>query len=102
MTNKEKFLNLLGLATKAGKLVSGDETTLHSVRKQQVSLVIVATDASEATIKKFKDKCDYYETAIMVTCTKAELSYAIGKSRAIIGVCDNGFSRKMRELMKEE
>ena len=102
MTNKDKFLNLLGLAMKAGKLVSGDETTLNAIRKQQVRLVIIATDASDATIKKFKDKCDYYETPIMVTCTKAELSYAIGKSRAIIGVNDNGFSRKMRELMTEE
>ncbi|MBO0419670.1 L7Ae/L30e/S12e/Gadd45 family ribosomal protein [Vagococcus fluvialis] len=102
MTNKDKFLNLLGLATKAGKLISGDETTLKGVRSGKPKLVIVATDASEATIKKFRDKCDYYETPILVTCTKAELSYAIGKSRAIIGVCDNGFSRKMRELMKEE
>ncbi|MEG2254660.1 MAG: YlxQ-related RNA-binding protein [Vagococcus sp.] len=102
MTNKEKFLNLLGLATRAGKLISGDETTLTSVRKEKVSLVIVATDASEGTIKKFTDKCHYYETPMMIICTKAELSHAIGKSRAIIGVCDNGFSRKMRELMKEE
>lgn len=102
MTNKDKFLNLLGLATKAGKLVSGDETTVNAVRKNSVSLVIVATDASEATIKKMKDKCNYYETPILVSCTKAELSHAIGKSRAIIGVSDNGFSRKMRELMKEE
>ncbi len=102
MTNKDKFLNLLGLATKAGKLVSGDETTLKAIKAQKVNLVIVATDASEATIKKFNDKCSYYETSILVTCTKAELSHAIGKSRAIIGVSDNGFSRKMRELMKEE
>ena len=102
MTNKDKFLNLLGLATKAGKLISGDETTLKTVKKQQVRLVIVASDASEGTIKKFSDKCAYYETPMMVACTKAELSYAIGKSRAILGVVDNGFARKMRELMKEE
>ncbi|MEG0256037.1 MAG: YlxQ-related RNA-binding protein [Vagococcus sp.] len=102
MTNQDKFLNLLGLATKAGKLVSGDDTTVNAVRKQNVSLVIVATDASEATIKKMRDKCSYYNTAIIVAFTKAELSHAIGKSRAIIGVCDRGFSRKMRELMTEE
>lgn len=102
MTNKEKFLNLLGLATRANKLISGDETTLNSIRKEKVRLVIVASDASEGTIKKFRDKCDYYDTPILVTCTKAELSHAIGKSRAIIGVVDQGFSRKMRELMTEE
>lgn len=102
MTNQDKFLNLLGLATKAGKLVSGDETTVNAVRKQSVNLVIVAIDASEATIKKMRDKCSYYKIPILVTCTKAELSHAIGKSRAIIGVSDSGFSRKMRELMKEE
>ena len=102
MTNKDKCLNLMGIATKAGKLISGDETTINGIRSGKTRLVFVATDASEATIKKFKDKCDYYETPILVAFTKAELSHAIGKSRAIIGVCDNGFSRKMRELMTEE
>ncbi|MGX7023393.1 YlxQ-related RNA-binding protein [Vagococcus hydrophili] len=102
MTNKDKFLNLLGLATKAGKLVSGDDTTVKAVRKNNVRLVIVATDASEGTIKKMTDKCQYYQTPIIVACTKAEISHAIGKSRTIIGVCDNGFSKKMRELLKDE
>jgi len=92
----------LGLATRANKLVTGDETTLNSLRKQNVDLVIVAKDSSEATIKKFRDKCAYYNTPVLVIFSKAEISHAIGKSRSIIGVCDKGFSRKMRELMKEE
>lgn len=99
--NKQKFLNLLGLAMRAGKLVSGEETTLNSIRKNQVKLAIVATDVSENTEKKMRDKCVTYHTPILMVVTKDELSHAIGKNRAIVGVCDHGFSRKMSDLMKE-
>lgn len=101
MENKQRFLNLLGLAMKAGKLVTGEETTLQSVRKNTVNLVILASDASENTEKKMRDKCHSYHTKLISPCTSAELSSAIGKNRMIVGVCDTGFSRKMCELMTE-
>lgn len=101
MENKQRFLNLLGLAMKAGKLVTGEETTLQSVRKNTVNLVILASDASENTEKKMRDKCHSYHTTLISPCTSAELSSAIGKNRMIIGVRDTGFSRKMCELMTE-
>lgn len=101
MNNEQRFLNLLGIAMRAGKLISGEETTLNSVRSNKVNLVIVASDVSQNTEKKMRDKCGSYETPIIVAFNKMELSHAIGKSRAIIGVCDAGFSRKLSDLMKE-
>ncbi len=53
MENKnQKFLNLLGLAMRAGKLVTGEELTLKDIRANKAKFVFVAQDASENTRKK--------------------------------------------------
>lgn len=99
ITNDQKILNLLGMAQRAGKLVTGEDLSLKEIRNEQAKLVIVATDASENTIKRISDKCQYYEIPVAVRFTKAEISHAIGKERTISTIMDNGFAKKFRELL---
>lgn len=98
MLNRQKQLNLLGLSTKAGKLVSGEETVLADVKKQQVKLVIVATDCSDSTKKKMKDKCSFYKVPCIEQFTTAEISYSIGKKRSIVAFADSGFANSFQKL----
>ncbi|GJM71412.1 hypothetical protein HMSSN036_36280 [Paenibacillus macerans] len=44
-----KALSGLGLAMRAGKLVTGDEVVLKAIRSAEAKLVIVAGDASANT-----------------------------------------------------
>lgn len=97
--NTQKALNLLGIATRAGKIVSGDGLTLTEIRNQNAKLVFVASDASPNTLKKFQDKCTYYKVPCISQFSQIELSQAIGRSRMIIGVCDTGFAKKLQELL---
>jgi Ribosomal protein HS6-type (S12/L30/L7a) len=53
MNNKQKALNLLGLAIRARQLESGSPTVLDAIRKQRAQLVIIAEDASPNTKKQF-------------------------------------------------
>ncbi|WP_188204757.1 YlxQ-related RNA-binding protein [Desemzia incerta] len=99
MTNEQKALNLLGLATRAGKLISGEDLTLKQVRSHQAKVVLIAKDASENTQKKISDKCQYYNIPYTVQYSKAELSQAIGKGRTILCLTDSGFAKKIRELL---
>ena len=62
--NKTKALNMLGLAMRAGKLITGEEMTLKEIRQQRAALVLVASDAGKNTQKKIKDKSSYYEIKI--------------------------------------
>ena len=55
MKNNNKVLSLLGLATKAGKIASGEFSTEKSVKSGKGFLVLVAADASENTKKKFRN-----------------------------------------------
>ena len=63
MKNNNKVLSLLGLATKAGKVASGEFSTEKSVKSGRGFLVLVADDASQNTKKKFQNMCDFYEVA---------------------------------------
>ncbi|RSL33207.1 YlxQ family RNA-binding protein [Salibacterium salarium] len=98
----DAFYSFLGLAVRAGKVKTGDETVLHEIRKRSLSLVIVAGDASPNTKKKFKDKSSYYQVPLYITGNRASLGGAIGKdSRVVIGISDNGFAKKLISMLDE-
>lgn len=98
--NKEKIVNLLGLAQRAGKLITGEEMTVKDIQRNKTKLVFIASDASENTQKKIKDKCSYYKISWNDELLHAEISHAIGRTRMIVGVNDQGFAKKFQELMK--
>ncbi|MDR0921104.1 MAG: YlxQ-related RNA-binding protein [Lactobacillales bacterium] len=101
MTNSERVLNLLGLAQRAGKLITGEELTIDDIRREKTKVVFVASDASGNTRKKIKDKSSYYAVPYFERFNQAELSHAIGKIRMVVGVNDAGFAKKLIELLSE-
>jgi len=50
--NGKQAMSLLGLAFKAGKIVSGEEPVLKEIRAGQAKLVLLSKDASSNTSKK--------------------------------------------------
>ena len=95
MENK-KIYSFLGLATKAGKIVSGDDSTLLELKRGKVNLVLVAEDASNNTKKLFNDKCSYRNIPCVSFSTKLELGISIGKApRAVVGIKDKQFADKI-------
>ena len=73
MKNNNKVLSLLGLATKAGKVASGEFSTEKSVKSGRGFLVLVADDASQNTKKKFQNMCDFYEVPIYFIADKLNI-----------------------------
>lgn len=95
-----KIYNLIGLATRARKIVSGEEL-LDAIRKKKVSLVIVAEDASENTKKRYSDKCSFYEIDLIYVESSIRLNQAIGKSnRMALGITDEGFKKSIMTCLK--
>ena len=71
--NMRKELSLLGLAAKAGKIVSGEFATENAVKAGKAFLVLTAEDASDNTKKKFRDMCTFYQVPFYSIGTKEEL-----------------------------
>lgn len=95
-------LSLLGLAARAGKVVSGEFAVEKSVKSGKTFLVLVAEDASANTKKNFSDMCTYYKVPLYYVGTKEELGRAIGKEyRASLAVTDRNFADAMRKKLDQ-
>ena len=90
----DKVLSLLGLATKAGKIVSGEFSVEKAVKSEQAYLVIVAEDASDNTKKMFRNMCEYRDVPLYYYSNKDTLGHAMGKQfRVSIACLDEGFAK---------
>lgn len=99
---QDKVLLLVGLATKAGKTVSGEFMTEREVKSGRAALVILAGDSSENTRKKFCNMCEYYEVPIYIYGDKDTLGHAMGKEfRASLAILDKGFADGIRKQLKK-
>lgn len=96
MENRKKILNLLGIATKAGRIASGEFMTEKSVKDGRAHMVIISEEASDNTRKMFLNMCTYYKVPIYLFGKKEELGHAMGKEmRASLAVLDAGFSKAL-------
>ena len=101
--SRDKVLSFLGLAAKAGKVISGEFMTAKAVKEGSAYLVIIPLDASDNTKKKFRNMCDYYQVPIHFYGDKTSLGNAIGKEfRASVGVIDQGFASGLIDKMVME
>ena len=97
----DKWLNNLGLAKKAGKIVISIKLE-ESIKTKKVSLVIIASDAAKNSYKKWIDKCNFYKIEYLIKGTKKELAYAIGKEQvSAIGITDINLAKLISLKIKE-
>ena len=109
MQNNSGVYSAIGMANKAGKLVTGTDSCLRAVRAGAVKLVILSEEASENTRKKVINACSIKAIDCIEYGTGALLGKMTGKSyRIVIGVRDKNLSKlilskmqQKRELMNE-
>ncbi|KXT77334.1 YlxQ-related RNA-binding protein [Streptococcus sp. DD13] len=100
MNKEQKVLNLLGLAQRAGRIISGEELVVDAIQQGQAKLVFLANDAALNLTKKITDKSGTYTVEVITMFSTLELSTAIGKSRRVLALTDAGFTKKMRSIME--
>lgn len=102
LAQSKKVSSLLGLATKAGKIASGEFMTEKMVKSGKAYLVMVAENASDNTKKKFRNMCEFYEVPICFFSEKEALGHAMGKElRASIAVLDEGFAKAIEKQLAQ-
>ncbi|MCB4949942.1 YlxQ-related RNA-binding protein [Streptococcus mutans] len=100
MNNSKKLSNLLGLAQRAGRVISGEELVVKAIQTGQAQLIFLAKDAGSNLTKKVTDKSNYYNIEVSTVFSTLELSIAIGRNRKVLAIVDTGFSKKMRTFME--
>lgn len=96
----EPIYRIISLATKAGKIKSGEFSVEKAVKEYKAYLVIIAEDASDNTKKHFTDMCVYREIPIRQFGDSSLIGRFTGKDfRKSIAVCDEGFSVKLQTMI---
>lgn len=98
----DNFHNMLGLARRAGKAVTGGSGVEAAVRTGKAMLVILAEDASQSTSKRLKDKCKSYTVPIIVAGTKQSLGKINGRDEAAaVAITDSNFAGGLKRISEE-
>ncbi|MBU5466738.1 ribosomal L7Ae/L30e/S12e/Gadd45 family protein [Virgibacillus sp. MSJ-26] len=97
---KGNYLNILGLAFRAGQCVLREEAIVHAIQVKSAKLVLIASDIGPQTKKKLMDKSKTYEVPIINVDDRETLGHAIGKpQRVAIAILDTGFAHKIQSLL---
>ncbi len=125
---KKKYLNLLGFASKSGKIMFGDDDVILGLERNKISLIIISQDMSQKIKEKFLKRLEnvfenrYKDNGynkkgiskeiseqgnkkikVIIVGTKEENSSAVGKvNKPIIGICDNNLSKGIIKSILEE
>ncbi|MFQ9509864.1 MAG: L7Ae/L30e/S12e/Gadd45 family ribosomal protein [Lachnospiraceae bacterium] len=100
---QNKVLSYIGLATKAGKVVSGEFSVEKAVKDGRATMVFVADDSSDNTKKLFTNMCEFYRVPIYFLSDKETLGHAIGKQfRASLAIMDKGFTDAIEKQLKNK
>ncbi|WP_025729707.1 L7Ae/L30e/S12e/Gadd45 family ribosomal protein [Atopobacter phocae] len=91
--NQKRQLQLLGLAQKAGDLVSGTDQVILAIERKKAKLVVITEDTSESSQKKLLNKCVHYNVPYTIFGTSMQLSQALGKKRNVVALTNQGFKK---------
>jgi ribosomal protein L7Ae-like RNA K-turn-binding protein len=87
MSKMSRISNGLGLAKKAGAITAGTELVIESVRKKKACHVFLCSDASDATVKKLRDKAAFYQVPVTrLELTMSGLARSVGLQRPTAAV----------------
>lgn len=87
------MIGTLGLAKRARKLITGTDSVIKGLQKDQVKLVVLSSLASDNTKKTVIDKTSYYQVEVILI-DDYDLNRAIGKTGIkVVGITDDGFKK---------
>lgn len=102
MTDNPKFLSLLGMCRRAGKLSCGHDGAIGSVRSKTAKLCLLSSDSSERLRKEIEREANFENRNIPVVIlfsTMEDIRKATGLKSAVLSVNDEGFAKTMLGLL---
>ncbi len=102
MTDNPKFLSLLGMCRRAGKLSCGHDGAIGSVRSKTAKLCLLSSDSSERLRKEIEREANFEGRNIPVVIlfsTMEDIRKATGLKSAVLSVNDEGFAKTMLGLL---
>ncbi len=93
-----KVLRMIGLAQRAGKVITGTELCEKAVKSRKAKLVILAREASPSTVKIFEN---LPVDIVFVESRELLGKYTGKKSRTVAVITEEGFARIIKKESEE-
>lgn len=102
MTDKDRVFGMIGLAARAGKVVSGSDAVIGAIRTGKVELLIIARDISRNTLDKIlKNMKDSKEITCYRFSDSEALGDALGKpNRTVAAITDRNFADGISAILE--
>jgi ribosomal protein L7Ae-like RNA K-turn-binding protein len=99
-TPQRQLLDLLGLASRARKIVSGTDSVRQGVRDGEVALILLAADASPTQRAKLTPLLEARRVPGHRVFSRDQIGAAIGRGPvAAVGITDPNFTRRAKALI---
>lgn len=96
-------LGLLGLAMRAGKVMTGVDATRRGVASNEVRLVLFARDASEAQLGKIRGLLQHRDIPVRWVSGRDALGRALGEGPlAAVGIKGSSFATRLLERLPQD
>ena len=103
MPATEAALRLLGLAARAGAVLSGTERVREAARAGTLRYVIVAGDVSANTQDKLIPLLESRRVRHRIVATRVALGNAVGRPPAsALGITDAGLAKRVAALLESK
>ncbi len=97
--DRSSFWRLLGLAARAGKVITGSDAVEIGLRREKGFLLILAEDMAENGAEKLRRVAAAHNITVISLGTREDMGHWTGKiERVAILVADKGFADRLLEL----
>jgi ribosomal protein L7Ae-like RNA K-turn-binding protein len=102
MTKPDRTLAMLGMATRAGAVITGTERVRDAARGGSLLLALVAEDASSNSRGKLVPLLDARGIDYVVKFDRIQLGAAVGRAPlSAVGVVDARLANRLRVLLRD-
>lgn len=103
MTESDRVFGMIGLAARAGKIVSGSDAVTGAIRSGSVELLIITKDISKNSLEKILKNIPADKE---ITCysfgTSDRLGSALGKpDRTVAAITDKSFAEGISAILEK-
>ncbi len=97
--DRQKILNMVSLAKRAGQLVLGFDLVKDTVMASRTDYVFVTQDLSPKSKKEVEYFCSQLDAQITVLpVSMEEIQWAVSKRSGVLTVCNPGMNKRLRVL----
>lgn len=101
-TTRTEFLGLLGLARRAGSVVTGTGAVRDAVRTDAARMVLLAEDAAAGQVDKVANLLRHRTVPWATWGSQEELGRAVGTAPlSALAIMDDGFARRLWLELRE-